>query len=236
MPQIGVYNKKCSVFLREVCQAIIDRDPDVLAIMQFGSSIYAPESALDVDLLVVTKKRKGYEVYLDATGNAPFHVDIIPLEPDEKASKEIAAAIRGASKLLYGRREIVEGMVRDVPIPTYDEARRVISAGDDRIRMASATSDPVVQETHYRNAFNTLFDAARLAAMAFLNTEETRWGQLRGQMPLSFDSRFRQIIDTLHVEYFYLRHLPSRSIEEEYRRWRDIVLQFINDLESAERQ
>jgi hypothetical protein len=27
MPQIGVYNKKCSVFLREVCQAIIDRDP-----------------------------------------------------------------------------------------------------------------------------------------------------------------------------------------------------------------
>jgi hypothetical protein len=36
----------------------------------------------------------------------------------------------------------------------------------------------VIRETHHRNAFNSLFDAARLAAMAFLLTEETRWGVL----------------------------------------------------------
>lgn len=233
MSWAGLYNKQWPLFLPKVCQAILDGDPDVLAIAQFGSSIYAPESALDVDLLVVTKKRKDYGVYLDATKEVPFLVDVIPLELDGKANREIAAAIKGASKLLYGDTEIIERMVKDMPVPTYDEARRVILAGDDQMRTASTASDSVVRETHYRNAFNTLFDAARLAAMAFLNTEETRWGQLRGELPPPFDRQFRQIIDTLHVDYFYLRRLPSLNVEGEYQRWRDITLQFIKDLEAT---
>jgi hypothetical protein len=78
--------------------------------------------------------------------------------------------------------------------------------------------------------------------MAFLNTDQTRWGQsplikgvrglLRGQLPPPFNERFRQIIDILHVDYFYERVLPE-NIEAEYQRWRAIVLQFINDLEDA---
>ncbi len=68
--------------------------------------------------------------------------------------------------------------------------------------------------------------------MAFLNTDQTRWGRPRGQLSPPFNERFRQIIDILHVDYFYERVLPA-NIEAEYQRWRAIVLQFINDLEDA---
>jgi hypothetical protein len=46
------------------------------------------------------------------------------------------------------------------------------------------------------------FDAARLAAMAFLLTEETRWGILANRLPDPFDQRFRSIVEDLHVAIF----------------------------------
>jgi len=231
MPLANAYIEQLPLFLSKVCQAILDNDADVVAIVQFGSSIYAPFSALDVDIFVVTKKRKDYGVYLDATVDVPFPVDVIPLEADGKINRELASAIKGASRLLYGDAEIVERMVKDMPVPTYDEARELLLNADEDMQAAPNEPTSLRQESRYRTAFNTLFDAARLAAMAFLNTEETRWGQLRGQLPPPYDGRFRQIIDTLHVEYFYLRHIPLVSVSTEYQHWRDIVSQFINDLE-----
>ena len=40
-------------------------DPDIVEVVQFGSSVYASEYAGDVDLLVVTRRVKEYSGYLD---------------------------------------------------------------------------------------------------------------------------------------------------------------------------
>jgi hypothetical protein len=231
MPFLVAQVRDLSSFSTRICELLLSADPDIVAIVQFGSSVYAPESAIDMDLLIITRQRKDYGVYLDATVDFPFPIDVIPKQMDSKMGRDIAAGIKAWSRLLYGDEDIVERMVKDMPVPTYDEARILLNNADMDLQIASTTTNPILQEGRYRTAFNALFDCARLAAMAFLNTDQTRWGRLRGQLPPPFNERFRQIIDILHVDYFYERVLPA-NIEAEYQRWRATVLQFINDLEN----
>jgi hypothetical protein len=39
--------------------------------------------------------------------------------------------------------------------------------------------------------------------MAYLNTDNARWGQLRHLLPPPYDQEFRRIINTLHIQYGY---------------------------------
>jgi predicted nucleotidyltransferase len=52
-------------YLEEICKNLIKYDQDIVEIIQFGSSVYAPEYSKDIDLLVITKKAKEYEKYFD---------------------------------------------------------------------------------------------------------------------------------------------------------------------------
>lgn len=232
MPGPMLDMREVASHLPRVCEALRAADPDIVAIVQFGSSVYMPDVAGDVDLLVVSKQRKD-SAYWDATADIPVPLDVIPYEAGRKVEPHLAQGIRAASELLYGDAELVRRMVTEIPAPTYDEARSVIRAGDDALQLAATTSKPVVRETHRRNSLNTLFDAARLAVMAFLDAEQTRWGQLRSELPAPFDERFRAIIHNLHKDIFYERALPLVGVEEEYQEWRQRVLDFINDLEQA---
>jgi len=173
--------------LPKLCEALLRVDPDILAIVQFGSSVYAPDLALDLDLLVVTKGKKESGVYWDAVWSVgqPFWVDVVVVEADERLGA-LSAAVKAFGRLVFGEVEAVLEVTKDMPVPTFDEARRVLKAGVDYLRIASQTDDPVVREAHYRNAFNALFDAARLAVMAFPVTEETRWSVLSNRLPEPF--------------------------------------------------
>ena len=93
--------------------------------------------------------------------------------------------------------------------------------------------DPYLKDDAYKDAFNKLFDVARNAAMAHLNSEQTRWGQLRRALPQPFSERFREIIDTLHISYGYHGDYPTDDVDEEFQRRRDLVEQFVDDLEQA---
>jgi len=57
-------------WLPQICEALLRADPDILAVVQFGSSVYAPELALDLDLLVITKRKKDDGVYWNAVWSA----------------------------------------------------------------------------------------------------------------------------------------------------------------------
>ena len=46
-------------------------------------------------------------------------------------------------------------------------------------------------------------------------------------------SRFREIIDTLHISFSYRGEYPEDDVDEEFQRYRDIVKQFVDDLEQA---
>ncbi|HIQ19678.1 MAG TPA: hypothetical protein EYH34_00360 [Planctomycetes bacterium] len=106
---------------------------------------------------------------------------------------------------------------------------RADSASADAQR---ATNDELKDEC-YRDAFNKLFDVARTAVMAYLNTDETRWDGLRRQLPRRFARRFRRIIDLLHIQYAYAGNYPQERADQEYRRWRANVARLVDDLEAA---
>ena len=79
-------------------------------------------------------------------------------------------------------------------------------------------------------AFNALFDAARYAAMTYLVTDETRWGNLTPRLPQPFSKQFRDFISYLHVRFSYDGLYPKDTVDETYQTWRAQVSAFIEEL------
>jgi hypothetical protein len=223
-------------WLPKICEALLEADPEIVAIVQFGSSVYAPDLALDLDLLVVTRRKKDSGVYWDAVWGSgqPFWVDVVIVEAGEQLGF-LGAAVRAFGRLVWGDAKAVLEVTKSMPVPTFDEVREVLDEAQRYLQDAMNATTPTRREMHYRNAFNALFDAARLAAMAFLLTEETRWGILANRLPDPFDQRFRSIVEDLHVAIFYRRVLPL-DIEAEFERQRERVRQFIDDLETTSKR
>ncbi len=214
-------------YLAQAIEALLKVDKNIRAIVLFGSAVYAPKLACDLDLLVVTERKRSWGRYFDAVGDLPVWVDVVVQQRGEKLTGPVAAGVLVFGRLIWGDVNAVREVLNKVAVPTFDEARHRLVEADRLLEIATPEFSG-----HYRDAFNALFDAARMAAMAYLNTEESRWGELKRQLPRHFGRRFRRIIDQLHVAYFYHGRLPA-DIESSFRRWRRIVERFINDLEAA---
>ncbi len=94
--------------LEGLCRALLRADPDIKDIIQFGSSVYAPDLALDIDLLVTTAAKKDSDVYWDAVADWPVKVDIIVRESGQRIGDWIALGVLAAHKVLYGDGSTIE--------------------------------------------------------------------------------------------------------------------------------
>ena len=222
---------KISLLLREY-------DPDIVEIVQFGSSVYAPEYAKDIDLLVITKKKKEYGVYLDATAEIydeldfPYNIDIVPHEIGKELRKSFAIQIFGASEVIYGNGSYLRSMVGFID-PTFEEARAALDSGKKHMIDSRGLSGDL-KDRYIRNAFNELFHAARIASMVHLATEDTRWGRVKRELPSPYKEEFRKIIDTLHIDYFYNGNYPE-NYNEEFEKWHKRVEDFVRKIEGERR-
>ena len=224
-----------SVKFQRLVRALRANDPDIIEIVQFGSSVYAPRLARDVDLLVLTRAKKDYGVYLDATAGYPRNVDVVVKEPSQSMGADIALAILASSKTLFGNGLTREEARKFMPIPTYANARNYLTMAADILEKAHQAKDPWFRDGYYRAAFDFLFDAARYAAMTFLATDETRWGDLPKKLPSPFNTRFREIVSRLHVQFKYDGTYPKDKPDEAFQEWRDKVSAFIDDLAARSR-
>jgi len=220
--------------LAKIVDALLATDPNIVAIVLFGSAVYAPDLARDIDLLVISKEPKSWDCYVDAALQAAkgWDVDIVVKRVGEKTGR-LGAAIKAFGRLLWGDEQWLQGVIDDMPVPTFEDARRTIREAEADAREAMETDDAWHSDRRWRSAFNWLFEAARLAAMAYLNTDETRWGILRGQLPQPFQDEFRAIANALHIRFWYEGDYPHENTEWHFQTWRDRVAQFINDLEQA---
>ena len=218
--------------LDNLCETLRTADADIRDIVVFGSFVYAPSLARDIDLVVTTTKRKDYDVYLDAVADFPINVDVIARQPGEKIGDRIAWGIKAVGQVLTGDGQTLEE-VMEVPAPTFERVRKIFCTADEYLSNAQNAQDPYIKDDAYKDAFNKLFHVARNAAMAYLGSEQTRWGQLRRALPQPFSERFREIIDTLHINYSYEGNYPIDDVDEEFQRYRDLVEQFVDDLEQA---
>ena len=216
--------------LDNLCETLRAADTDIRDIVMFGSFVYAPSLARDIDLVVTTTKRKDYDVYLDAVSDFPINVDVIARQPGERIGDRIAWGIKAVGQVLAGDGQTLEE-VRETPALPFERARKIFCIADEYLSNAQNAQDPYIKDDAYKDAFNKLFDIARNAAMAYLGSEQTRWGQLRRALPQPFSERFREIIDTLHINYSYEGNY--HDVDEEFQRRRDQVKQFVDDLEQA---
>jgi hypothetical protein len=218
--------------LSHLCQALRAADPDIRDIILFGSFVYAPSLARDVDLVVTTANRKNYDVYLDAVADFPMDVDVIARQPGEKLGDRVSWGIRAVGQVLVGNGQTMKEVMK-MPAPTFAEVRQLFIRADENWESAKQEKISFLKNDKYRDSFNKLFDIARNAVMAYLGSEQTRWGQLRRALPQPFADRFREIIDTLHIDYAYEGGYPADNTDEAFEHWRDVVEQFVNDLEHA---
>jgi len=206
---------KLSVEMKErICKRLVGYDKDIVEIIQFGSSVYAPEHARDLDLLVITKNKKEYEGYLDSLEglNLPFDVDVVVKGEDEKLRGDFACQILGAFEVLYGDRKYLSKMTKNFD-PSFEEAYAVLRKAKrnmDSVRELEGKED---REWSIRVAFNGLFHAARVAAMTYLAIENSRWGRLKRRLPSPYKEEFESFINVLHIDYFYNGNYPENYEE-----------------------
>jgi len=224
--------------LKAVCERLLKHDPDIVEVVQFGSSVYAPEFSRDVDLLVVSRDPKDYDAYLDAVDEVdpPFDVDVVVVRPGQELREELIRGVLGALNVLYGTGRYVLEYAKGLGDPTFEEARSALRVGQRILKLALETGDPLDRDRLFREAFDSLFHAVRIAAMTYLSTEVSRWGVLRRMLPKPYDGRFREFVCTLHVEYFYNGSYPKDGVEGEFERWYGKVEEFIADLELETRR
>jgi predicted nucleotidyltransferase len=223
--------------LSKIVSALLSIDPDIVAVVLFGSAVYAPDLARDIDLLVISKAPKERERYEDAVLEASqgWDVDLVVHKVGETAGR-LRGAIRAFGRILFGEENRLSEVVNGMPIPSFRDAWRALRRAERLSQAALQETDLDEQDDNWRDAFNWLFEAARRAAMAFLNTDETRWGALRGQLPQPFQDEFRAIANTSHIRFWYEGDYPHDNPEWHFQTWRDRVAQFISDLEQAAAQ
>jgi hypothetical protein len=125
---------------------LVEYDQDVVEIVQFGSSIYAPERSKDVDLLVITKKAKEYGGYLDAANpeDTSIDVDVLALNVDDRPREELLRGVLGDFKILYGSGEYLLKYARELGDPTFEEAKSSLRVAVSLLKLALETANPSI--------------------------------------------------------------------------------------------
>lgn len=218
--------------IEELCQRLRDYDPGIVEIIQFGSSVYIPELAQDLDLLVFTEERKGDQFdYLGALDglDLPDDVDMIVHQTGESL-KGLTLGVLGANKILYGEGTYLRASTEDFD-PSYDEAWAALETSRGNLKMGLSAKDSAVKDRYIRMAFNELAHAARMASLAYLAKEELGWKGIEDGLPSRYRKEFEEFFRTLHVEYFYHGNYPGRA-EKEFSSWAKRVEDYIKRLES----
>jgi predicted nucleotidyltransferase len=167
---------------KKLCRQLLDCDPSIVEIVQFGSSIYIPERARDIDLLVFTERERRYEKYLDFINelDLPFNVDVVVKKTGEPLKNSFGYQVLGAYKILFGSGEHLQRATAEVN-PTFEDAYKALKDAREALKLSK--EDPSEHDWLIRISFNGLFDAPRMASMAYLATEETRWSKVKSRLP-----------------------------------------------------
>lgn len=226
-------SNKLNGFLEQACKRLLQYDENIVEIVQFGSSVYAPEYAVDVDIAVITRKAKEYDGYLDAAnlGDVPLNIDVLVLDENEVPRQELLRGMLGSFKILYGSGERLLNLVKALGDPSFEEARSSLRVAGSLLKLAMETANAMDKDRLVREAFDAVFHSSRIASMVYLSTEVARWGLIRKELPEPYRSSFKEFIDTLHIKYFYHGNYPKEMVEEEFEHWYRKVEEFVNSLE-----
>lgn len=138
----------------------------------------------------------------------------------------------GAFKVLYGNGEHLLRYARELGDPTFEEARSSLRVASSLLNLALEAANPLDRDRLCREAFDALFQAARIASMVYLSTDIARWGSIRRGLPKPHRTEFDEFISTLHINYFYKGNYPKDEVRGEFHKWFSRVEAYVNSLET----
>ncbi|MEK7397329.1 MAG: nucleotidyltransferase domain-containing protein, partial [Candidatus Poribacteria bacterium] len=112
--------------LDDICNSLLNVDPDIQEIILFGSFVYAPSLARDIDLLVTTSKRKPYEIYSDAIADFSKNVDLIIKEIGESIGDHIAWGIKSTGHILNIAYSYMGNYPKETAKEEYKNWRKIV--------------------------------------------------------------------------------------------------------------
>ncbi len=204
-----------------------------------GSAVYAPDLARDWDVVVTSTAAADAHVrgrLAEALGAAAENLDIIVRHPGEPIGDLAPAIVAG--RVLFGTGETMREAALclsqrgDRAIASFDEAMSQLTAARSYLRLAARSRTGLLRDTHLKTAFDSLFHAARIAALTYMGSERTQWGGVDKRLPPPFGPQFHAIVSTLHVLYAYEGRFPQGQKEaaREFRRWETDVQGFVDGL------
>ena len=217
--------------IQAICNCLLRYDPQIVEIVQFGSSVYAPRYARDLDVLVFTRARKD-SGYINAADelDLPYDVDVVVQPVDRRLNKSFALGVLGAHKVLRGSGAYLKEAI-DMEDATYEEAWTTLEIAREDFAQALSGEQPLKKDRRIRNAFDGLFHASRIASMVYLSIKEGGWGKVKRALPPSYRTEFEEYIDILHVKYFYYGDYPKENVQEEFKHWAEKVRDYVERLE-----
>lgn len=216
--------KRVNKFSR-IVRALRASDPDIIEIVQFGSSVYAPRLARDLDLIVTTRAKKDENVYWDAVEDFPKGVDLLIREPGQKMGSSIALSAYAFGKSLYGKGATRKEAERFLDVANQTEPHMLVTFADENLKSARQEREPFIRDRYYRIAFDTLFQATRSAVMIYLITKKSQ-----AKIPASYSKKFREFITMLHLQFGDAGNYPKDRVDDEFMNWRAKVSAFIEEL------
>ncbi len=111
--------------ISKACRRLLDLDPEIIEIIVFGSTIYAPIHARDVDLLVITKCKKDYLNYIKAIEDLPIDIDLVVFNAGEKPRNDLLINLFLGYKVLYGSGKVVKEWLKYVNIDVEEVYSRL---------------------------------------------------------------------------------------------------------------
>ncbi|MGC9202703.1 MAG: hypothetical protein ACP5HX_08565 [Thermoproteota archaeon] len=218
-------------FLKRICNNLISYDKEIVEIVQFESSAYAPQYSKGFDLLVVTKKIKDYKGYLNAINSEDIKLNVIALEVGQKPKEELLKSILGSFNILYGDGRYLLEWIKTIKGLTFEEAKSSLKVASLLINLASETSNPLDKDLLIREAFESIFYASRIALLTFLSTEINMLGSVEKDSLELYRAKFNDFVEVLHVKYYCNGDYPKERVVEEFNLWINSVEKYVNELE-----
>lgn len=133
-----------------------------------------------------------------------------------RSLEDFVRGVLGSFNILYGDGKHILEYAKALGDPTFNEARAVLRIAKRLLGLAKEMPEALERDRLFREAFDSLSHAARIAAMTYLSTEVSRRGLLRRALPRRYDEQFKELIGFLHIKYFYHGEYPREGVEEEF--------------------
>jgi predicted nucleotidyltransferase len=211
------------------------RDAPIRDAVLIGSSVYAPDLARDIDVVVTAEQPKQVQDALrslleDAAGRS---VDLIVRTSGEDVGN-LALAIR-AGEILAGEGETIREANMSFEHSggaenSFKQAKVCLELADELFQAAARRTDPEEKIRRLMGAFDQLFHAARIAALCYLGRTSSGWGKVDQVLPPPFAAQFRSMAQTLHIQYGYEGRVTEARAAAEFETWKERVQVFVDAL------